>query len=247
MLLRVCHLTVILTAILLGAAGTVSCTTPAKPLPREALVNGQLRSRADGVLRSLETERSHFLRTRAPEALFAVFYAHVTRGILSAVDNRQLEQPDFWLDALVFFHADYARNRLSSLREHHWVPYYRKAGQMLQRRLHWWHAASPADLIGPVSLTALGVEAHIGTDLPRAMAQALQRHPGLRRIGMDSLARDFTTLSSVFPLAARQGFADLAPALPGLRFLPARELAASLIIGRHRKEAWQTFSRAIRQ
>ena len=79
------------------------------------------------------------------------------------------------------------------------------------------------------------------------MARALQRHPGLRRIGMDSLARDFTTLSSVFPMAARQGFADLAPALPGLRFLPARELAALLIIGHHRKQAWQTFSRAIRQ
>lgn len=205
------------------------------------------RERAERVARSLAEERVHFANTRDPEAVFAVFYHHVTEGVLEVVDSGRLRHPDFWLEEVVAFHAAYARNRFGGNREAHWRPYYERAREVERRGLEGWDVAGPADLLGRPGLAGLGARAHIGTDLPRALEEVARRYPRLGRDREGDLRRDFEEIARVFPVAARRAFGEMAAVMGtdgpcGLEWLPLRDEVAAWQVIRARDEAWRRFA-----
>lgn len=192
----------------------------------------------------LAEQRSAFMKTRDPDLVFAVFYYHVTVGILAKIREGGLCHPEYWLDEVVAFHADYARNVDPRSREAHWRPYHQRAADLRGRVFRGWQVASPADFIVPCSLTATGVSAHIGTDLPRSLLMVGARHPKLGMEPGGGLERDFRELSGVFYGASRLGFEDLRTAFGPvptwyLGAIPGRDRIAAWWIGILREKAWK--------
>ncbi|MBN8458639.1 MAG: hypothetical protein J0M04_12455 [Verrucomicrobia bacterium] len=201
--------------------------------------------RAESTLASLAEQRAAFLKTRDPALVFAVFYYHVTAGMLGKIRSGGLEHPDFWLDEVAAFHALYVRNLDPKVRESHWLPYHDLARDLRGRRFHGWQVANPADFVVPRSLTGHGVAAHIGTDLPRSLAEVAARHPGYGRDPGGGLERDFRKLSCVFHEASRRGFGDLRTTFGPERTwylgaIPGRDSIAAGWIGVLRDRAWRS-------
>ena len=201
--------------------------------------------RAESALASLAEQRAAFLETRDPALVFAVFYYHVTDGMLGEIRSGGLEHPDFWLDEVAAFHAWYFRNLDPKVRENHWRPYHDLARDLRGRRFHGWQVANPADFVIPLSLTGHGVSAHIGTDLPRSLAEVAARHPGYDTDPDGELERDFRKLSCVFHDASRRGFGDLRTAFGTgrtwyLGAIPGRDSIAAWWIGVLRDRAWRS-------
>jgi hypothetical protein len=226
--------------------GSLRWGTAATPDGHHGPAGSSARTRAEAVAKSLANQRTTFLRTRDPALTFAVFYHHVTAGVLARIDSGSLRQPDFWLDEVGEFHAAYERNRDPARQEAHWRPYHDLAAALRGRGFRPSQVVQPFDLLAPVGLLRLGVAAHIGTDLPRSLTAVGRRHPGLATGGDSGLERDFQELADVFEDASRRGFADLALAFGWgrtwpLALIPCRDSLAAWQIGQARKRAWREF------
>lgn len=200
--------------------------------------------RAESALTSLAEQRAAFLETRDPALVFAVFYYHVTDGMLGRIRSGGLAHPDFWLDEVAAFHALYVRNLDPKVRENHWRPYHELADHLRGRRFCGWQVANPADFVNPLSLTGQGVAAHIGTDLSRSLAEVAARHSDYGTEPGGGLERDFRKLDCVFREASRRGVGDLRDAFGPRRTwylgaIPSRDSIAAWWIGILRDKAWR--------
>ena len=106
------------TALLTTGCETVSTPTGDRPktLPRREL------QASAGVRDSLARQRRHFLQSGDPEAVFAVFYYHVTAAILTQEEEGRIPHSRILLELLREFHAAYLRSRPPVTRKNHWQP-----------------------------------------------------------------------------------------------------------------------------
>ena len=234
----------ILAAALLGGCGSAPDWGAGTRMPNPPA--GPEWVRAERALRSLSRERARFLAERRAEDVFAVFYYHVTDGVISMARQGKLRHPEFWLNETGQFHDAYAKNRQAGTREAHWHGYYAKAASIPLGRLAERHVAGPGDLWGNPGLASLGAIAHIRGDLPASLASTRAQHPGLCIACGSALERDFNDLSIIFATACQRGYGDLARVLPPqqpgyLDLLPLRDPITAWIIARERQKAWHAF------
>lgn len=199
-------------------------------------------------LRALAEERTRFLCSGDPAAVFPVFYYHVTEEILRQFRAGSLQEGPVVLELLEEFYAAWEQNRSGPGRAPHWQPYFQRAERLRRGRMRWRDAAHPLDRLSPRSLPALSAAAHIDGDLPGCIARVLARHAEIRGARLEAFEASFRSLDPVFYECTRRGFQDLAtriPGAPGPRGLAFQSRAACRIIISKRRRAWQTALRLL--
>ena len=224
-----------------GAKEIDLCPTQKPLVPKAGVDHRKLRLLyvvALGIVKNLKERRDSFLETQAPEKVFPAFYYYVTVEGIKEINKGSMERPDIALEEIIKFYDAYEFNRLSP--EGHWKPYYDAANDI-------------QDGIGTFSSTKLlnrSIDAHIDTDLPRALISVFKDHPELTVDDLESIKKDFFALDDIFESATNQAFIDLSFAItlanpddkgnnaidfsPSLRNWWARREAK-----RKRKSAWE--------